>query len=39
MPVLYCHALMVAHASQKLPGSCVYVPLDLVGLLAISRVS
>lgn len=39
MPVLQCHALMVAHASQKLLDSCVYVPLDLVVLLATLQVS
>ena len=39
MPVLQCHALMVAHALHKLVDSCVYVPLDLVVLLAIIQVS
>ena len=39
MPVLHRHALTVARASQKLLDSCVYVPLDLVVLLATLQVS
>ncbi len=39
MPVLQCHALTVAHASQKLLGSLVYVPLNLVVLLATLQVN
>jgi hypothetical protein len=39
MPVLHCHALTVAHASQKLLDSRVYVPLDLVVLLATLQVN